>query len=220
MASPFSDRVARSIAIHLLLANESWRRCDREAKILSPHGAVELDVCLINLSIIAKNKDVESLNWCGAWEQDESPSPCNDVAVMPDVESGDLIDAIARVSMASLNRSKVGLANRSVWCASEEVDAVGDLLVAGVGNRLDEGVEGGGLIAVRLLRLDEGVDDGGSLMSRQTVPWLPALKVGDDVGIGSRSGNDGCCSHQRENDSLELHLGKDMRKLDLIQERM
>jgi hypothetical protein len=148
---------------HLLLANKPWRRRDGISKILRPHSTVELNVCLINLPITAENEDVKSLDRCSAWVQDESPAPSDDIASVPDVESSDLIDAVARVCMTSLDRCKVWLGDGSISRASEEVDAIRDLLVIRIGDRLDEGVEGCSLVAVGLLRLDEGVDECGSL---------------------------------------------------------
>jgi hypothetical protein len=95
------QRTIASQALPLPLANKSrWCR-DCEAKVLSPNSAVELDVCLINLAIVAKDEDVETLDWGCARVQDKSPSPCDDIASVPDIEGSDLIDAIAGVSMAS-----------------------------------------------------------------------------------------------------------------------
>ena len=133
--------------VHLVFANKLWWRCDGEANVLSPHGAVELNVSLINLSITAEDEDIETLNWGGAWVQNESPAPSNDIAGVPDVESGDLVYAIAGVSMSSLDTCLIWLGDGSVGLASEEVDAIGDLLIICIGNRLDKGVEGCCLVA-------------------------------------------------------------------------
>lgn len=40
--------------------------------------------------------------------------------------------------MTSLNRRKIRPGNRSVEHSSKDVDAIGDLLIVGVGNRPDE----------------------------------------------------------------------------------
>jgi hypothetical protein len=182
-------------AVHLLLASESWWRRDRVAKGLSPYSAVELDVCLINLSITAKDEDVDALDRRRARVQDEPPSPGDDVARVPDVESSDLVYAVTGVRMAGFNRGKVGLTDRAVGSAGEEVDAVGDLLVVGVGDRLNEAVVGCGQVAVGLLSLAEGVDDSGSLDVIQAAPWTPTTKFGDRIVIvivivGDRCGDD------------------------------
>lgn len=58
---------ANTLSLFLLLAMESWRRRDCEAKILSPHCAVEFNKRLVDLAITAEDKDVDALNWCSTW---------------------------------------------------------------------------------------------------------------------------------------------------------
>jgi len=139
---------------------------------LSPNCVVEFNIRLVNLAVIAEDKDVDALNRCSTWVQNESPAPCNDIASMPDVEGRDLVDAVARVGVAGFDRCKVGLSHRAVWCASEEIDAVRDLLVVRVGDGFDEGVEGSGSVAVGLLGLDESIDEFSGLLVCQAIPTI------------------------------------------------
>ena len=156
---------------------EPWRRSDSVAKILSPGDAVELDVGLVDLAVAAENKDVHALDGDGAGEQGKAPAPGDRVAGVPDVQRLDLIDAGTAVSMASFDGCEVGLCDLSVGCASEEVDTVGDLLVIGVGDRFDEGVERGCVVAVGLLDLGEGVDESLGLVVGQAAARTPITEA-------------------------------------------
>ena len=172
-------------ASFLLLASKSLRRRNCEASILSPDCVVELNIRLVNLAVTAEDKDVDALNWCSTWVQNESPAPCNDIASMPDVEGRDLVDAVASVGVAGFDRCKVGLSHRAVWCACEEIDAIRDLLVVRVGDGFDEGVVGCGSVAAGLLRLDERIDDCSGLLVCQAIPRLEAPELGNSARLRS-----------------------------------
>jgi hypothetical protein len=192
--------------IHLLLANESWRRSNRESKILGPNRAVELNVCLVNLPVIAESEDIDALDRCSAREQDEIPAPDYLSAAMPDVEGGDLIDAVAGMSVTSFDRSKVRFGDGSVSLTCEEVDAVRDFLVVRVCDRLDQGVVGCRRVATGLLSLDEGVDNLFGFLTGQAGRLIP-IRLGVRVGTGSRNCDNCRESSQPKKDGFEQHFG-------------
>ena len=181
-----------------LWRREPWRRSDGVAGILSPDSAVELDVGLFDLSVVAEDEDVEALDGDGAGEQGETPAPGDRGAGVPDVQRLDLVDPGTAMSVADLDGLEVGLCDLSVGCAGEEVDAVGDLLLVGVGDGFEEGVEGGCVVAVGHFGLSEGGDEICGLVVGQAAARTPAAVL-PPRSLGWCSG-DGCSCREREED--------------------
>jgi len=117
---------------------------------------------------------------------------------MPDVEGGDLVDAVAGMSVTSFDRSKVRFGDGSVSQTCEEVDAVR------VCDRLDQGVVGCRLVAIGLLSLDEGVDDIFSFLTGQAGLMIPIIRLGVRIGTGSRNCDNCRESSQPKKDGFEL----------------
>ena len=78
----------------LNLARRAPRRwCDGITNVLRPYSTVKFTVKDISLAIGSENVDVDALDRSGTRDQNIAPSPGNDIACVPDVQSGDLIDA-------------------------------------------------------------------------------------------------------------------------------
>lgn len=135
--------------------------CDGVSQILSPSGTVELIIDSVGLAIGGQHEDVDTLHRLRTGVQDESPSPCDDVAGMPDIQGGDLVDTTGGTGGVEGLKARVAVeGDTAERVAAEEVGGVGDFLDGRVGDGGEVGSEGGGFVTAELEGFDEVVDVG------------------------------------------------------------